>query len=256
MIPKSILYQFCILAFILFTSCKAKKKIIYDQDAPSVGIDSIYQHIFSPPIINRISGRAKIKIKSPYDSQKAVMFLRTIKDSIVWTSFKKLGAEGARALIDQDSVYMLDRIHKTYQIESLVELHKTYGLSSDLNSIQALINGHIPAIDTSLLWNTKEDDSFYHFRSIKDDIVFDFSYDKISGHLIKGHFIDRFNINGYWDYDDYRIVDNIAIPFFRKYTIEFGPDNFLNVTIEFTDLEINNETSIRFEIPAHYKRIY
>jgi len=252
---KKIAYLFFFFSLLAINACKSKKQLLH-TNLPSVGIDSIYQNIFNPEHINWFSGRAKVKVTSPQGTDRFVMFIRMKHDSIIWTVIKKLGIEGGRALIDKDSVSIIYRMpEKAYQIISLDELSKSFGMTPHLEDIQSLIKGRVPNLDTTLLWNIKEDNQFYNFRSIKDDIIFDFNFDKSTAMLKNGHFIDRFNLNGHWDYDDYRIVNNIAVPFFRKYTAEFGPDNYLNVTLDFTDIELNIPNSTRFEIPPHYKKV-
>lgn len=243
------------ISLLSIQACKSKKKLI-STNSHSVGLDSIYQNIFKPKHIDWFSGRAKVKITSPQGTDKFVMFIRMKNDSIVWTVIKKLGLEGGRALIEKDSVSIIYRLpQKAYQLLSLEELSKSYGITPHLQDIQSLITGRIPRVDTSALWEIKDDEEFYHFRSIKDDIVYDFSYDKSTALLKKGQFIDGFNLNGYWDYDDYQIINNIAVPFFRKYTAKFDADNYLNVTLDFTEIELNVPNSTKFEIPSHYKRL-
>lgn len=251
-----ITYLFLFIALLALSSCKSKKKLI-STSTYEISLDSVYKDVFQPQHIDWFVGKAKVKVTTPNGTDKFTMFVRMKDDSIVWTVFKKLSFEGGRALIEKDSVSIIYRQpQKGYQILSLNELSKSFGFTPHLNDIQSLIKGRIPQIDTTILWQNNEDDAFYNFRSIKNDIIFDFSYDKFTGKLKKGHFIDRFNLNGYWDYDDYRIVNNIAVPFFRKYTAEFSPDNYLNVTLDFTEIEINIPHSTRFEIPPNYKRLH
>jgi len=252
---RKIAYLLLLSSLLAINACKSKKVLI-DNNAINIGLDSIYQNIFNPSHIDWFSGRAKVKVTTPNGTDKFVMFVRMKHDSVVWTVFKKLGIEGGRALIKEDSVSIIYRQpEKAYQILPLDALSKSYGFTPHLTDIQALIKGRIPEIDTSLLWKYNQDSDYYNFKSMKNDIVYDFSYQKATGYLKKGHFIDRFNLNGHWDYDDYRIVDNIVVPFFRKYSAEIAPDNYLNVTLEFTDIELNIPNSTRFEIPSHYKKL-
>lgn len=238
---------------VLLNSCKSLKNNV-PVATEVIPIDSIYQTIFDPPLIDWIDARAKVKVSSPQRTDKFVMFLRMKSDSIIWASFKKFGAEGGRVLITQDSVYAINRIEKSYQILSLKMLN-SFGFTASLNDLQALLKAQLPPLDTSALWKANEDESFYNFRSMKNDVVFDFSFEKISGHLKKGQFVDRFNLNGYWDYDDYRTVNDISIPFFRKFKTEFGINNYFEITLEFTDIEINKANTTRFSIPSHYKKM-
>lgn len=235
------------------SACKSTRNISQDS-MQKIKLDSVYQKIFEPPQIDWINARAKVKITSPQGTDKFIMFIRMKSDSVIWASFKKFGAEGGRILITQDSVFAINKIEKSYQKMSL-DMLNSFGFSANLIDLQALLKAQLPPLDTSILWKSNEDKSFYNFRSMKNDVVFDFSFDKSTGHLKKGQFIDRFNLNGNWDYDDYRIVDNIAVPYFRKFKTEFGSGNFFEITLEFTDIELNKAKTTRFNIPSHYKKM-
>lgn len=238
---------------ILTSACKSTRNVSINN-LTKIAIDSIYQKIFNPQKIEWLDARAKVKVTTPQGTDKFVMFVRMKSDSIIWASFKKFGAEGGRVLITQDSIFAINRIEKSYQILSL-EMLNSFGFSANLIDLQALLKAQLPPLDTSALWKASEDESFYNFRSMKNDVVFNFSYNKTTGHLKKGQFIDRFNLNGYWDYDDYRIVDNIAVPFFRKFKTEFGLGNYFEITLEFTDIELNKANTTKFNIPSHYKKM-
>ena len=93
------LHIFIILSIFLF-SCKSKKVISVQQE--QIAIDSIKNQIFNAYHPEWIVGKAKIKLNGPLGSQKATMFLRSKKDSVVWTVFKKLSIEGARSQITTD----------------------------------------------------------------------------------------------------------------------------------------------------------
>jgi hypothetical protein len=48
----------------------------------------------------------------------------------------------------------------------------------------------------------------------------------------------------------------LAIPFLRNYKIEIGEEKKLNITIEFSEIEIDEKIEINFRIPSHYTRTY
>lgn len=248
-------YLFLLVLSFLIYSCKSKKPLIELNNEHIIPIDSIYSNIFNPQSIEWINAKAKIKISADDESEKANMFLRMRKDSVIWTSFKKYTQEGARVLINKDSIYTVNRIEKTYQEKEIKEIYDKFGINPDLEFVQKLISGLIPSIDTTLLWEQKETADEYKFRSIKDDMVITFYYDKFSGLLKRGEFIDRFNVSGEWHYDDYRFVDNMAFPYLRTYTVNFNGENELTLNIEFTKVEINVPKTIKFNIPSSYSKV-
>jgi hypothetical protein len=68
--------------------------------------------------------------------------LRMRRDSTVWLSVSALmGMESIRALITQDSVFMINRMNQTYLAESFSDVAQTVRISS-LQEIQAMLLGN------------------------------------------------------------------------------------------------------------------
>ena len=64
------------------------------------------------------------------------------KDSIIWISVNgALGIEGMRVLIDKDSVRILNKLDKEYQVRSLEYLQEVAAFPLDLRTVQELIIG-------------------------------------------------------------------------------------------------------------------
>ena len=68
--------------------------------------------------------------------------IRMRRDSVVWMSASAfMGIENVRALITQDSVFVLNRMDQTYLAEPLVEVAAHYQWFSTLQENQALLLG-------------------------------------------------------------------------------------------------------------------
>jgi len=248
-------FYFTILALFII-SCKTQKHLSVPQDSKnSFSKEGIFDNIFHPDTINWFSAKAKIKIKDNHSSQKALMYLRMKSDSVVWLVFKKLSVEAARALITKDSLFIINRLDKTYQAENLDSLQNVYGFNSNFSFMQDFILARVPSIDTTQLWKEKEHPDAYEFRSIFEDKVIDFMYNKEDGLLSSGKFYDRFNFDGNWEYSDYRIVQGHKIPFQRKFHINFDAENYLDLEINFLEIDVEKSYNLRFEILDHYTRI-
>jgi len=80
------------------------------------------------------------------------VFVRMYKDSLIWLSVNgALGIEGMRVLIDKDSVRMLNKLDKEYQVRSFNYLQEIASLPFDLASIQDLIIGNPVFLDTNFV---------------------------------------------------------------------------------------------------------
>ncbi|MDX2305065.1 MAG: DUF4292 domain-containing protein [Microscillaceae bacterium] len=71
--------------------------------------------------------------------------LRVKKDSLIWASITgPLGAEGIRAKVVQDSIYMIDRISKTYMEANLDTLKHILNFEVDFQMLQSILLGNMP----------------------------------------------------------------------------------------------------------------
>jgi hypothetical protein len=80
------------------------------------------------------------------------VFIRMKKDSLIWISVNgALGIEGMRVLIDRDSVRILNKLDKEYQVRSLEYLTEVAALPLDLRTVQELIIGNPVFLDTNIV---------------------------------------------------------------------------------------------------------
>ena len=69
--------------------------------------------------------------------------LRIRKDSAIWISITPLlGIEAARVLINQDSIVLLDRVHKTYKVRRFDYLGEMLKTDVDFSMIQSVVMGN------------------------------------------------------------------------------------------------------------------
>src|SRR4029079_4865008 len=80
------------------------------------------------------------------------VFIRMKKDSLIWISVNgALGIEGMRVLIDKDSVRILNKLDKEYQVRSLEYLTEVAALPLDLHTVQQLIIGNPVFLDSNIV---------------------------------------------------------------------------------------------------------
>jgi hypothetical protein len=74
----------------------------------------------------------------------ALVNLKARKDSIIWLNVSVLGISGARALITQESITVLDLVRKTYSQSDYATLSRRYGMPVSFSLIQAILLGNLP----------------------------------------------------------------------------------------------------------------
>ncbi len=240
---------------LLFVSCKAKQQLI-PEPTSELETQEIIDRFLEQPDYEFVSGKAKINVASPYGSVRATLYLRTIKDSVIWMAVKKLSVEGGRVLITPDSMFLIVRPEKTYQKYALADINKTYGLNGDFSYIQNLILGLTPEVDTTQFWEVNETGQKVEVKTSIKNILHKFILDRASGNVTSGTFRDQFVADGDWQYENYIFsIDNTAIPAKRIYNIQLADESEIQtLKIEFSEIEVDMPKSIRFEIPSHYTR--
>lgn len=254
-LPSNQILLSTVLLLTLMVACKTSQKIPYDPDQSKVSRDSILSVLFTESTGEWFSAKAKISIQDNDGSRKATGYIRMKNDSLIWMAFKKLSLEAARTLIREDSIFILYRMEKKYEAHALDSLSHVFGLVPDLGFISALIDGRIPAVDSSHVWKEKTEKNLHKIRCMSQDILLDLEFDRNTGLLKSGKFYDRFLKNGNWTYSDYRMVGKRWVPFQRNFRINFDDENFMHLEIEFSEIEIGTPVEIRFQIPDHYEQI-
>jgi len=238
---------------ILTSSCKSKKSISQIDESIKFEVNDIIKKFNHHPEISFFNGKAKTKITDRAGSIKATQYLRIKKDSVIWTAVKKVSVEGGRAQITPDSAYIILRLEKAYQAFSLDELSSKYGIAADFNFIQDITMGIIPVVDSSKLWEIKEDINFVNIKTTAANLLCEFQISKFDGEVYEIKFGNAKGSKGLIKYGDYRpVTANLNLPFKRIYEFSLESGTNLIIDINFSKIEIDDPTIIKFNIPKHY----
>jgi len=249
------IFALLIGSFYLFsiTACKAKKAL--QQSTESLSSQVLTDRFLSRPDYHFVDGKAKVSFNSEDYHMKGTVYLRTVKDSVIWIAAKKLSVEGGRALITPDSIFYINRLEKTYQKLALARLKDKYGLTADFGYIQDMLLGLTPQIDTTQHWSVTQTAEHCSIEAVIHDILHQFTVDNHSGLVTEGKFMDKFVADGQWTYEEYVYsIDNQLIPKHRTFMVNTSVGEELTMTINITNFEVDQPKAIRFSIPSHYTR--
>ncbi len=76
--------------------------------------------------------------------------IRMVKDSVIWMQLKKIGLEGARMLIRRDSLFLVDRIHRTYLKKSWNEIRTQLNGPVDFDALYSILTGNVEYFDKGM----------------------------------------------------------------------------------------------------------
>jgi outer membrane lipoprotein-sorting protein len=180
---------------------------------------------------------------------------RMFKDSAIWVSVNAiLGIEAMRLYVTKDSVWLLDKLNKTYIARSVDYLREVTSLPLNLYTLQDLIIGNPVFLDSNIV-----------SYSVTNNQIAMLSVGQFFKNLITLNEADKTLLHSKLDdtdparnrtadltYSDYE--SKKGVPFSTKRRIVVTEKNRLDIKLEFKQYEFNQELSFPFSIPKNYDR--
>jgi hypothetical protein len=182
--------------------------------------------------------------------------LRMYKDSLIWASVNAVfGLEAMRMLITKDSVFLLDKLNKTYTVRSVDYLQEVTTLPLNLSTLQNLLIGNPVFIDSNIV-SYSNDNAVISLLSIGDAFKNLITINADNSVLIHSK-LDDIDISrsrtADLNYDDYENKKGRLFSSKRRITV--AEKNKLDISLNFKQYEFNDkDLGFPFSIPKNYKR--
>lgn len=238
----------------LFIQCKSTKRVATNRTA--VTADLLKDRLIRNQMkADWFSANAKIGVDGGGFAQSASASIRIRKDSVIWVSVKKLGFEVARALITQDSVYLIDRFNRQYMSNGLDFLSEEYQLPASFESLQAVLLGN-PLFFSSNQLSFSDNENYYELTTSGSRKGI-YKIDKMNFRMREMQLIDvqeAANLTVFLT--DYQtLADDQPFSYVRQLKADSRQSGEVNIELAYQNVEINVPKSIRFEIPARYEKV-
>ena len=167
-----ILAIFCLIFFL--GACKTHRKVVETPSASTKlkgeeviqAFDSVIAHQFQ---FKYLTAKASVDYTDRTgDTRSFDINLRLKRDSAVWISITPLlGIEAARIMVTTDSVWMLDRVHKTVSRRNISYFEELLRTNVSFDMLQAVIVGnYFQYLKNEKLKSIYEDEPFYILSSL------------------------------------------------------------------------------------------
>jgi len=250
-----------LLAFlVLFASCSAAKKASQNQDTTALKpqtVDYLLEEMGTNHFdADWIDAKAKIHFQSDVQNESFNVTIRMKKDSLIWMNVKKLSVEGARILIDKDSVYILNRLEKEYYVRGLDFVEEEFNLPANFEALQTMILGN-PYLMAAQDYTATTQQQQYRLSSKEGtEMLNDYWLNGLSLLLEQMSFLDlRYNRKLVVGLEDYRPVEGQNFSFQRNYQMQSDQTGEVKVKLKFSKLEIDIPKSMPFSVSSRYKRV-
>jgi hypothetical protein len=184
--------------------------------------------------------------------------IRVRKDSVIWINFSVIGVQAGKALINHDSITIVNNVKKEYYVFEYAELSKRYNFTINYDVIQAamLDNLLIPRQESD---NITQNPSFYLLQQHTGTIdvmnyvnAASMKIEKVE--LKEGNTSNSLTIN----YSNFQPVSTKVFPYNGTINLFYKtPGGVLNTTVifEYNKAEVGDkELKFPFNIPKKYER--
>ncbi len=268
--------NYFILLILTIASCKPAKKVQRIEEAISkkdtgqtVVVNPSVEVVDSFSLVKNIitnlnerninfstfSAKIRVEYEGEKDANQAIAYVRMQKDSIIWLSLTgALGIEGVRAVIDKDSIKLMNKLQKTVQYQSIAYLQQLTKVPFDFYSFQNFIVGNPIFIDSNIVSYKAADNNllvlmigniFKHLITLETP-----TYRVVHSKLDD---IDTMrNRTADITYTNYENKNNFYFSTKRKITV--AEKSKLNIDLDFKSYSFNEPQDYPFNIPKNYKR--
>lgn len=200
-----------------------------------------------------LNSNVELYLKTSMFSGSVNAKIRMVKDSVIWLSATKLGFEVGRVLITKDSVFVVERLQRTYIKESFEALSDMAEFTFDYKFLEDFMMGS-PYLHESANEVTYINRDSFKVKPILDQLKIEHTIDNNNYKLLETTVQDdKTKMFGTLEFQDYRpLSGNEFFSYFRNINIYSGDDEENAVSIKFINPELNIEKAIQFSIPPSY----
>lgn len=201
---------------------------------------------------------AKVKVDFTDNSGKntnATAFVRIRKDSLMWVSLTgALGIEGYRILVTRDSVFVMDKMEKTFAPRSVGYLQEVIKLPMDFDVLQNLLVGNPVFFSDNIVSYKNNPDGLMALSLgtfFKHLITIDTSNNSILHSKLDDVDVLR-NRTCDITLKNYVVIQNRLFSNEREITVT--EKSKLDIKLEFKQVEFDAAQTFPFNIPKNYQR--
>jgi hypothetical protein len=244
------LFLYGLLGILLLSGCK---KDVIPSDA-SATTETIGRVSIQNIDFNYLTARGQLKLEDKGETTTSGYALRVKKDSVIWVSvLPGLGIEAARLKITQDSVFIMNRIHKEYTATDFGFLSKRFKVDMNYDVLQAILLGNYQSQGREKVMDS---DKIQHIQQLRPNLLFDFFIARDNQKLQQLNVVDQFTGNTVTvRYNNFQAVGQVAFAYeMAAQVIQTGMES--TFVLNHNKVTTTNEMiSFPFAVPSDYKRL-
>lgn len=226
--------------------------------ADTLGYASILLNTVMPLWNNRLAYRTmstkiKVHFETPEDQKEFTTVVRLKKDSVMWVDISVFGGivHAARALINKDSIHLINYIEKEVTSLSMKDVAKLLPIDVNLSALQNLVIGD-PLVGGNVNGVTALTEG-YLLKVMDSAYNQEIIYNKADSTIVSDQILTN-NPTGpqaVIKMNDYQIRSNRRLSLFRKINIQNGVQLYY-IEMEFQNIDFDEPVDFPFNIPRNY----
>jgi len=258
------------MAGLILSSCHFTKKV-EKQTTKLLAVDSVFQAMQANQFqYEWFQGKFSANYKAGDKKQSFSGQFRIRKDSVIWMSiYAVMNIEVFRVLITQDSIFLLNRLKKTYYHKEIGFLNDQLGTDIDFGILQSLLIGSDFSYYETNKFSLSSNDNVYKLSTVgrgklkkyikgQEDMEMvlvqnmwinrsDYKIQKQSVRLVKNP-----NKKVVAQYSDFKEVNQQVFPFQMGFKL-IG-DKTINLEVKYKSVIIDKAQTFPFKVSKKYKR--
>jgi hypothetical protein len=206
---------------------------------------------------NWFSAKIKTNYQSEAESFTATLQVKIEKDKQIWISGQKFGFEGVRMLIDQDSIRIINRLQKTYQVTDFSYIQKEFNLPANFEAVQNFLLGNPLTMSNDAIYRLKSDTANIVLDGLEGNISFSYALNRLSYKLEKFTLEDKSaNRKVVTRQLDYQTTEKQGdFSFLREIDLQSEETSNISVVMTYSRVDFDEAKTMSFTVPSSYKRL-
>lgn len=206
---------------------------------------------------NWFSAKIKTNYKSPEESISATLQVKIEKDKQIWISGQKFGFEGVRMLINKDSIQIINRLEKTYQVADFSYIQREFNLPANFEAVQNFLVGNPLMMGEDAMYRLENDTARIFLNGIDDNLAVSYILNKMSYKLenftLEDTTANRKVTTRQLDYQPTEKHGDFS--FLREIDLESEETDKISVVMTYSRVDFDEEKTMSFSVPSSYKRL-
>ncbi|MCB0525959.1 MAG: DUF4292 domain-containing protein [Lewinellaceae bacterium] len=255
-----------VLVMVLFSTLSAKETGCLRKNKNSIGkpatesrsADYLIKKLEKRDMgsVKALNAKARVFFKSEEESISVNANLFWVRDSLIWLNVKKFGLEAVRMLIRTDSVFVLNRLNKTWSAQDIASLERDYSIPDGFSFMQQFILAGA-WLDPAMEFQSDIKDELHRLRGSNSKYSADYRVEEGS-FLIQNQTIMQPRDSRFVaiSFENYKKTPSAGQFPYIRHIEAFSPESGkITFEIELSDVQINGDKKVRFDIPDSYEKV-